>query len=76
MTLHVDLSNLDEPLFADDYEWVDENAGVYLKQVESALKAGATPADIYSHYMQIAPHRQALWLRLKHAAHFLQARQS
>jgi hypothetical protein len=73
MAVHVDLSILDEPLQAEAYDYVRDHAPQYLKSIEKALRAGATPAQIYSHYMTIAPHRQPLWLRLKHCAQHIQA---
>jgi hypothetical protein len=76
MSVHVDLSLLDEPLFEDDYEWVRDNAPIYLERVQSALERGATPQGIYQYYMKRAPHRHAFWLRLKHAALHLQQRRA
>lgn len=67
-----DMKVLDEPLHEDDHEWVRDNAAVYLERIEQALAAGATPESIYQHYMKKAPHRYPFWLRLKHAACFLQ----
>lgn len=73
MSTSIDLSILDEPLQAEAFEYVRDHAPQYLKSIEKALRAGATPAQIYSHYMAISPHRQPLWLRLKHCAQYLDA---
>lgn len=70
-----DLSILNAPLYEDAFDYVRDHAPQYLDRVEQALRAGATPEQIYGHYMLIAPHRQPFWLRLKHAAKYLQREQ-
>jgi transcriptional regulator GlxA family with amidase domain len=74
MSVTVDLSILDEPLHEDDWEYLRDNAPQYLDRVEKALRQGATPEQVFQHYMRLAPHRYALWLRVKHAAMHLQER--
>lgn len=65
------LNNLLTPLFADDAAWLEENAPDYYTAVQEAISQGIQPKAIYTFYMQQAPGRQALWLRVRHAAEFL-----
>lgn len=65
------LNSLLTPLFADDAAWLEENAPDYYTAVQKAIGEGLSPKAIYTFYMQQAPGRQALWLRVRHAAEFL-----
>lgn len=64
----IDLTILDTPLWEDDYDYIRDNAPLYLQHIQQALDAGYTPDQIYHHYMKLAPHRHPFWLRCKHAA--------
>lgn len=66
-------THLAPPLFKDDFEFVFENAPDYLDSIRASLADGHAPDDIYRYYVRIAPHRQAFWLRLRHAAEYLLA---
>ncbi len=59
-------------LYEEDADWLEEAQPQYYAAVLSALAKGHTPGAIYTWYMQQSPHRQALWLRVKHAAMHLQ----
>jgi hypothetical protein len=64
--------HLEPPLYRDDYEYIEENAPGFLLQLEAALLDGYSPQDIYLHYMDISPHRKPFWIRIRHAAIYLQ----
>lgn len=71
MTLLTD-DYMSEPLLEDDFEWLKENGRKFLPTIKKALTSGKSPQFIFNYYMSYSPNREALWLRVKHAALYLQ----
>lgn len=63
---------LDPTLIKDDYEWLQVNSPQFIPAIEGALQDGHKPQDIYQRYMHLSPSRQALWVRVKHAAMYIE----
>lgn len=55
----------------DDADWLEQNYPNLHREVQQAVNEGHDPHKIYLRYYDLAANRDALWLRVEHAAQWM-----
>lgn len=75
MTTQEILAPIGDAFYADSYDWLVRNHLSVAVRIESAVKAGASPEQIFRYALsELGAEREALAIRCKQAAQHLASR--